>query len=237
MSLWNRLQTLVLPSICLLCNNNAHRLLPLCDYCEKTLPFLPKGCRYCALPLPDTVQEPICGACLLKNPSYDEIYALFEYTYPLTFLITGLKFANQWLNAPTLGALMATSLEKRYANKPKPQGIIPIPLHTQRLRERGYNQSLELARPLSKLLKIPLLKHAAQRQKPTLPQTKISLSKRFTNLKNAFSYSPPLPEYVAVVDDVFTTGHTLHTFCNGLKANGVKHIHAWIYARSLQWKK
>lgn len=132
---------------------------------------------------------------------------------------------------------MAHALEERYSHAFKPQCIIPVPLHKERLKKRGYNQALELARPISKHLHIPLLKQATERIKPTLPQTEVPLKKRPSNVKNAFAYPDPLPSYVAVVDDVYTTGHTLRAFCAGLKAHGVERIDPWICARPLQLKK
>lgn len=198
---------------------------------------MPQGCRYCGLPLPETVTNPICGECLQTTPPYHTLHVIFNYVHPLPFLITGLKFAKQWLNAPTLGTLMAHQLEQRYDKIFKPQAIIPMPLHKERLRQRGYNQALELARPISKHLRIPLLKQATERIKSTLPQTEVPLKKRLSNVKNAFAYPRSLPPYVAVVDDVYTTGHTLRTFCAGLKARGVKRIDPWICARPLLQKK
>ncbi|MHA7841239.1 MAG: double zinc ribbon domain-containing protein [Gammaproteobacteria bacterium] len=234
MNALHRLQTFLLPSVCLLCNNATRQSLPLCHFCEKSLPFLPQGCRYCGLPLPESVTNPVCGQCLNLSHPYDNLHVIFNYVYPLPFLIAGLKFAQQWFNAPTLGTVMAYQLEKRYHNVFKPQAIIPMPLHKERLRQRGYNQSLELARPISKHLAIPLLKQATKRIKSTLPQTEVSLSKRLSNVKNAFVYPHRLPPYIAVIDDVFTTGHTLRSFCAGLKAHGVKRIDAWICARTPQ---
>lgn len=236
MNIVTRLQQSLLPSLCILCGNNSERWLALCSYCESTLPFLPPGCRYCGLPLPATVPQLICGNCLNHPPPLDEFYAPFAYLDPLAHLITQLKFANQWINAVTLGNLMATFLKSLYLNKPKPQAIIPIPLHKTRLAQRGYNQALELARPISKQLNLPVLKKLAYRIKATQPQTEISLTDRHNNIKNAFSYADHLPCHVAVIDDVVTTGHTLRSFCEGLKAKGVKRIDAWICARTLLMK-
>jgi ComF family protein len=175
------------------------------------LPILPQSCPRCAtiLPMPLTANLR-CGECLKHPPAFDTTYALFSYETPITKLIMELKFHQKLVNAELLGKLMANALTERwYYNKPKPDVIIPIPLHPIRLQERGFNQALEIARPISKALHIPIDILSCQRIKHTEAQAQLLAENRGQNMKNSFRINATLKgKHIAVVDDVITTGHT-----------------------------
>jgi len=145
-------------------------------------------------------------------------------------MITQLKFSHQLAFANILGTLMARhlSLDK------KPNCIIPIPLHKKRLLLRGFNQSLEIAKPIAKRLEIPIDYKSCQRIRHTQPQTEIDAKHRHSNLKNAFQINKKaIPRRVAIIDDVFTTGHTVNELSNTLRKAGVEHIQVWCIAKTL----
>lgn len=120
-----------------------------------------------------------------------------------------------------------------YADQPLPDLIIPIPLHSQRLHERGFNQALEIARPIAKNLAIPIDYQGIKRIKHTLAQSGLSAKARKQNISQAFA---AFRDYsglsIAVIDDVVTTSHTMMEFCRVLKNQGAAHITVWCCARN-----
>ena len=115
-----------------------------------------------------------------------------------------------------------------------PQAIVPVPLHRSRLRRRGYNQALELAKPLAKHFRVPLLRDALQRTRATAAQTELSAIQRRRNVRRAFvaRLGGAAPEHLAVLDDVFTTGATLAECVRVLKRAGVQRVDVWALARA-----
>lgn len=115
----------------------------------------------------------------------------------------------------------------------KPEVIIPVPLHKARLRERGYNQALELARPVAHILQIPIDKHCCQRVKNTQAQSLLRAKERKQNIRGAFVVAETLSyKHVAVIDDVITTGYTIREFCGKLRCAGVQRIDVWSCAKT-----
>src|SRR3546814_7526919 len=124
-------------------------------------------------------------------------------------------------------------MAKALADAGRPQALLAVPLHRARLRTRGYDQALELARPLARALVIPLLPGALVRSRATSPQSELDAARRRRNLRGAFSVAPDtrLPAHVALVDDVMTTGATLHAAAIALRRAGVMRVDAWVCAR------
>lgn len=115
---------------------------------------------------------------------------------------------------------------------PNPQCLIAVPLHPKRLRERGYNQALEIARPLAKSLAIKLENNLCQRVKHTPPQTDLKLKDRRVNLRHAFHINT-IKHYrhIAIIDDVITTGQTVQELARVFRLAGVETIEVWAVAR------
>jgi predicted amidophosphoribosyltransferase len=113
--------------------------------------------------------------------------------------------------------------------------LIPIPLHRERLRERGYDQALELARPLARELRLPLLDDALLRLRNTPAQSRLDAAHRRRNLRDAFAWrsTASVPAHVVLIDDVMTTGATLHAAARTLRRAGVQRVDAWVCARVL----
>jgi len=218
--------------ICIVCDDLSHRKIDLCLTCEHNLPILQNYCIKCAEPLPEG--QDICGSCLGDSLLDIKIVALFYYQFPVDQLIANLKFSNNLIGAKILGELLGCHLHKQYQNKPKPEIIIPMPLHPNRLRERGYNQALELSRPIAKKLKIPVDRFHVKRVKNTLPQAKLSAKERKQNIRQAFFVTDDFHHhYVAVIDDVITTGNTIAELCGVLYTVGVRRVDVWCAAKSL----
>ena len=216
---------------CIFCDSLSHRKLDLCLACERDLPVLQNYCKRCAETLPEG--QKICGSCLSDLSMQIETTALFNYSSPIDQLIINLKFRNNLIGARILGELLANHLHDQYQNKSKPEIIIPVPLYSARLRERGYNQALELSRPISKKLNIPIDKFSVKRVKNTAAQVTLSAKERQQNIKQAFSVDKKFKyNYAAIIDDVITTGNTVNELCKVLYGAGVSRIDIWCCAKS-----
>lgn len=216
---------------CVFCDASTNRKLDLCCACEHDLPFLQNSCVRCARPLP--VGKKICGSCLNSSPCNINTTALFQYQSPIDQLILNLKFRDNLVSAKVLGELLGDHLSNQYLDEIRPEIIIPMPLHPMRLRERGYNQALELARPIARKLNIPIDKFSVQRIKNTTAQAKLSAKEREQNVKRAFEVTGSFKaKHVAVIDDVITTGNTVAELCNALHRSGVNKIDVWCCAKA-----
>ncbi len=228
-----KLLSWLLPYTCILCGNPSHREQDLCLPCYQDLPLSKTSCNICAASLPTENNTLICGQCLQQTRPFDTTFALFDYKTPIDSLLLELKFNQKLVNARILGELMAESIQKIwYQTKPLPDVIIPVPLHSHRLIERGYNQAIEIARPIAKRCRIAINAKACLRIKPTAPQATLTAKERETNIKQAFTTTMRWDNYhIAVIDDVITTGNTIREFCHLLKSNGAKNIDVWCCAR------
>jgi ComF family protein len=122
----------------------------------------------------------------------------------------------------------------RFYRNDKPELIIPVPLHEKRLKERGYNQSLEIARPIARQLKIPLAISVCDRIKHTPPQSSLSKYERQQNLHGAFSIHRTIPvKHVVIFDDVVTTGSTVVELGKILHQAGIERVDVWCVARTV----
>ena len=220
-----------LPTICVLCGGKSDRTLNLCLPCETELPRFQFNCWQCGLPLPNE-KNSHCGQCLQQPPPFDRTIALCAYEKPVTNLIMAIKFQHDLCNARLLGKLLAKRVAEQYQQQALPECIIPVPLHKKRLRRRGYNQALEIARPIAKQLQLAMPYKTCRRSKATQPQAETPVKKRAQNVKNAFIVSPLSAKHVAIVDDVITTGHTVAELARGLRKVGVEKIDIWCCART-----
>ncbi len=221
------IQFTLYPPTCVLCGAAGAEGLDLCPGCRADLPRIGACCRHCARPLP---QPGICGACLTRLPPYTRTVAPFHYAGAIRQLVTGLKFHQQLGHARLLGELLAAHL----ADEPeRPDLLLPVPLHGGRLRERGYNQALELARPVARRLEIPLDARSLVRVRATPPQSDLHERERHRNVRGAFALARPLSaRHVALVDDVVTTGSTVAEAARVLLRAGVERVEVWCVAHT-----
>jgi ComF family protein len=227
----NIIQDFLFPPTCLLCGKQGFASLDLCHWCYQALPRNIHCCFQCAnlLDIPSTTPV-LCGRCLGHPPAFDRSHAPFLHQGAIRHLVTTLKFNAQHPNARLLGMLLAEHLR---GTAEMPDYIVPVPLHTARYRQRGYNQAIEIANILSKQLQIPLALNHCQRHRDTPHQINLTAKQRRKNLKNAFKLVKPIPaNHVALVDDVMTTGATVHELAALLKKSGVAKVDVWVCARA-----
>lgn len=192
---------------------------------------MPAGCPLCGAPT--GAHATVCLRCAVHPPPVERSLAVFDYVPPLSPLITALKFNGRLANARLLGQLWARQLGPRLINEPR-AALLPVPLHPRRLRERGFNQALELVRPLARRLDWPLYLQAVRRIKPTAHQIGLSMDERRANLRAAFEVMRLPGKRVVIVDDVVTTGATVYELARMLRRAGAEHIEVWSLARTVQ---
>lgn len=224
---WRWLGARLCPPRCLVCRETAAPGDDLCASCRDALPWNDRACLRCALPLPGT--DALCGACLRRSPPLQAAHAAFVYGFPLDRLLPRFKFHRDL----AAGRLLSGAMAERFGTLAQPDALVAVPLHRARLRQRGYDQALELARPLARTLAIPLLSGTLQRARDTAPQSELDAGARRRNLRDAFSVArrAGLPAHIVLVDDVMTTGATLHAAAKALRRAGVARVDAWVCAR------
>jgi ComF family protein len=229
---WKKLSWLGLPWRCQLCGDPGTDGVDLCDGCIADLPRNTICCARCALPLASSAA--LCGACQRRLPPWDAAWAPFVYGWPLDRLEAGFKFGGDL----ACGRSLATLWRDTPLPLDRPGLILPVPLHRQRLRERGYNQALELARPIAHALSVPLRHDVLVRHRASVPQTELDARTRRRNVRKAFALklTKALPAHVVIVDDVMTTGATLAECARTVKRAGVLRVDVWALARAPAWR-
>ena len=173
-----------------------------------------------------------CGQCIKNPPSFETARSVFQYQGSVRTLIHRIKYND---DGHALRALASLSMEHHVSlDHLKPDMIIPVPLHSKRLRKRGFNQSLRLAGTI--FSHIPLGMNILTRTLNTKPQTELSVKDRHKNVRNAFEAASPLPEDVKTIlllDDVYTTGATARACAKALKRAGAKEVHVFTVARTV----
>jgi ComF family protein len=218
---------LLLPGSCLLCAADSATSL-LCPACSADLPQLPAAlCPQCG---DETTLGERCGACLKDPPAFARTIALFRYEFPVDRLIQALKYGHQLALAAWLGRRLGQRLVAADYDL-----VLPLPLHPSRLRTRGFNQSLEIARFTSKALGIPMNQGLLTRIRATSPQAELPLKERGRNVRGAFECASDLEgKRILLIDDVMTTGSTLREAARILKLHGAGQITVAVAARALR---
>lgn len=224
-----RLLNILYPSRCPLCRgvSDVISYLPICAFCwSKIEQYMGPSCRVCALPVSSKYSE-ICGQCLKKEPPFSRVYNFGLYEGVLAAAINHLKFHGIKRLSKPLGRLLLR------LDFPDMDGIVPVPLSRKRLKERGFNQSLLMAREISEKAKIPILMDILVKNRETPPQTGLSARERLVNLKNAFEVKGDIRELrILLFDDVMTTGATVTECSKKLMKAGAKEVSVLTLARS-----
>lgn len=216
---------------CLLCHARIAAGRDLCAACDRSLPRAQSACSRCGAPGAVVGTDAVCGECQQQPPAYDGTRAVFRYASPVDRLIQHLKYHGRLELSRVLGGYLAEHMLTLH--DPLPDVVVPVPLHTTRLRERGYNQSLEIARFVSKELRVPLDWQGAQRIRPTAPQAELPRDQRRKNVRGAFTASKAFAgQRIAIVDDVMTSGHTVNALAESLLQSEASEVRVWVVARA-----
>ena len=216
----------LVPERCPVCAVRANR--GFCADCRQLLPWIMTGCEICGAELPEVG---VCGDCQARRPHYDHAVIPFKYRAPVAEQIQTLKYHRQLRHADTLGAMICGRVWKESC--PMPDVLIPVPLHPRRLRQRGFNQALEIARRIGGELGVEVRHSSLARIKNTVSQTGLGERQRRRNVKGAFHAAAAIRHaHVALVDDVVTSGSTADAAARALKRAGVETVSVWAAAKT-----
>jgi ComF family protein len=205
-----------------------------CRPCLNDLPWHPKtSCPQCGL----ASGGQLCGSCISSPPDFDTTRAVFLYQFPIDAMMQRYKYGKSLNLGNAFGQFLGSKmLPEAYAKNI--DLVIPMPMHPQRLKERGFNQALEIAKVLVKNQKVKLDYKAVTREKLTPPQASLPLKDRVKNIKGAFKIKgDSLNQFhgkrIAIVDDVMTSGASLNELAKTIKQAGAAHVECWVIARTL----
>lgn len=228
----SRLVDLLLPQRCALCSQSGGAAA-VCAACAAGLPSLPGAC--CPRCADFCAGGGLCGHCLTSPPAFDRVLSPFLYAEPVDALVQGLKYGHQLHLATWLGGALAATVQTADPAPPGVDLIVPMPLHPARMKRRGFNQALEIARPLARRLGVPLAPTAARRVRDTAPQAGLPRDERQRNLRDAFECATDFQDRsILVVDDVMTTGASVGELARVLKLHGASQVVVAVAARTPQ---
>jgi ComF family protein len=226
----------LIPNACVLCGATGSESV--CAGCHtQCFSETPPRCMQCAARLPHAADDMRCGDCLKRPPAFDATFVATDYAAPVDQLVLGLKFGNRLALAPAFARLLRDAmLMSRHAALPSM--LTAVPVGAQRLAERGFNQALEIARPLSKTLGIPLDAKLLVRVHETKAQTLLHPDERQQNVRHAFvvpaeAIDRVQGQHIGIVDDVITTGATLNEIAATLKRFGAARVTNIVFARTV----
>lgn len=223
----------LLPCSCALCGGAGTDVV--CESCRIAyIEAQRPRCPRCANP-----GEPglPCGACQAMRPDFDRSIAAADYAAPLDQLVLQLKFGAALPLAPWCARMLAMSSTAGLAAGALPDLLCPVPLGPRRLAERGYNQALEIARPLGRLLDLPVDARLALRVRETVAQSSVMPGQRRDNIRGAFTLGVHAPalvrgRHIGLVDDVMTSGHTMDELAGLMKRFGATRVSCLVFART-----
>lgn len=218
------------PPTCYLCLEPGQPpALDLCLACEQELPWLGCCCAACAMPTAVAVDR--CERCRAAPHVFDAACVACRYEFPVVELIHRMKYRGELALARVLGTVLGHRLVTRAG--PRPDLVIPVPLHAARERERGFNQARELSRYAAREVGLPLGDRLVRRLRATAEQAALPAGQRRANLHGAFVAGPEVAgRNVAIVDDVLTTGATADALAQALFAAGAHRVEVWAVARA-----
>lgn len=233
---------LIFPPACEACS--ALGRLGLCERCMKQVVTVGEPlCAHCGVPFDPAVSRPprLCSYCNSEAPLFDGARAYGLHTGPLRQAVISYKFRGRTALAPFLAALLAERVaaeEDCHWGLPLSgmDAVVPVPLHSERLRWRGFDQAALLCRHLATALEKPLWEHFLMRSRSTLPQVGLNLDQRRENVRNAFEVTDAaaiLGRRLLIVDDVYTTGATANDAARALKAAGADEVHLVTITRTV----
>jgi ComF family protein len=261
---WPRaLLNALLPSVCALCGGACDGVV--CAGCRTAYVLARARCARCANPLPQATSslrrqgpnvagvdgdaslgprlrggdggrggDGVCGSCLARPPAFDATVVAVDYAAPLDQLVLQLKFGARLALAPWCAHMLRDALLAR-PGLALPDLLCPVPLGTARLAERGFNQALEIARPLAGALGVALQPKLLARTLETTAQSGVAPAQRARNVRGVFAVTDPdlvAGRHVGLVDDVMTSGHTLAALAATCKRYGAVRVTNLVFART-----
>ena len=225
-----------LPTLCLVCRGTLRGAYSLCPDCEAELPWLGKVCGRCSEELNEFGSD-FCSRCRQDPPEFDSCHAPFAYLPPVDKLIVDYKFNADFASGYALSRILAGFMTRRWREGKVPDLLLPVPLHASRLRRRGFNQALEIARVLADESGTPLCPRGLRKLRPSPPQTEMQDAReRGANIRASFGVArnPAIRDArrVALVDDVVTTMSTAMELTRVLKQAGVEEVEVCCLARA-----
>lgn len=212
---------------CLLCDAPGGTVANLCDVCVRELPALPDPCVMCgarAIPRTD-----LCPSCAARRPPVDRTICAVAYASPVDYLVGQLKFRRDLRVAPALAGLVLRAI----VSGTGADWIVPVPITAARLRQRGFNQALEIARVVSTDTGVRVSGVVKRRRDADTPQSSLrDIAARRANVEGAFEARASIAGQVAIVDDVVTTGATANALARCLKQAGAARVDVWAVART-----
>lgn len=230
MDIVNKLISLLVQnSVCWSCGLDHNGKNLICEDCHSALKMVIEPCWQCGLSHKGETKT--CVQCLSHPKLWQHMIAPLSYASPISQVIQRLKY-NQKLDV--LKSLIELVIPMFQAVEQKPQILIPVPLHQNRYIERGFNQSFEISTMLSKALGISCSDALVARIVDTKRQSELTLKQRKDNIKNAFFVNNKLSDYdhIVIVDDVITSGSTVHELVRQCLKKGVKRVDVWALART-----
>ena len=221
-------QCFYIPTICTLCNHPHRDHDAICKSCAQLLKPITHPCQICCRPLPSH-DFLLCGLCLKNKPHFDRVITHYLFEEPLRSLLHALKYENALYLRRFLAQLMLDAYDENIAQA---DCLIPIPLHPERMRQRGFNQAAELAKIIARKIHSPYNTKLCRKITNPLPQVGLNGKARETNLRHSFEVKKSTYQHVILIDDIITTGSTANEVARTLKHQGVMRVDVWCCARA-----
>jgi len=221
------------PTTCGLCQGTA-RGGGLCPYCCRVVTqSMVSGTPRCAVCRLALDHHGGCPDCAQRSPAFDRVVAAFDYAAPGDLLIHRLKMQRQFTSASMLAGLLADALRSSPLSVPEHMVLVPVPASRTALRRRGFNPAAEVAYRLARQLQRPCRPSLVVRAREGVKQAQLGRSARLSSVRSLYACSGRLDgAHIAVVDDVLTTGSTLHGMAQALKAAGAATVWGLVLART-----
>lgn len=245
------------PAYCFVCSSRSAHGLDLCAACLAHFPglicrdvvqsagefafrqgeFRAPTCGYSTLCVqcghcwPGSEPRHVCPLCASRTSPFARIVVPFRYAWPVDRLIHQLKYQQRRNHARVLGVLLA---RQATVSAPRlPDMLLPVPMHSARLRERGFNQAADIARWCGRELNVRVQKNRASRILDTGALVGLSRAEREHRIRGAFTVSERVAgQRIAIVDDVLTTGATASELARELYDTGAAEVELWVIART-----
>ncbi len=219
-------------SLCLCCQYQKSAKNGFCLACYQDLPHLRNPCLYCGQPL---LEQQIC-ACKPEDSPFMACLSAFEYQFPINKLINQYKEQSRLALCDSFAQSIAAQIDQQ--KQALPELLIPVPLSDDKLRQRGFNQSVELAKALSRILNIPVDYQSLRTKGQTKSQKQLNQKQRLALSADQFTLNQNIHyKHIAIIDDVITTGTTVKTIAYLLREHGVTHLQAWSIAKTSHQQK